>query len=131
MRNVRTRDTAAEMTLRRELHRLGLRYRVDAQPLEGLRRKADVVFRQARVAVFVDGCFWHSCPEHGTHPKTNGEWWARKLERTRVRDADTVVRLEAADWAVVRIWEHEPPVPVAQQIYHLVRSRLRAAVSAD
>ena len=124
MQKVRTRDTAAEMKLRRELYKLGLRYRVDVRPLKNVRRTADVVFRSARVAVFVDGCFWHSCPVHGNTPKTNRNWWAKKLARTRYRDADTDARLEAAGWIVVRIWEHEASATIAPRIYELVKSRL-------
>src|SRR4051794_36134828 len=82
MQRQRTRDTAPEIALRSELHRRGLRYRVDAAPLPELRRRADVVFRSARLAVFVDGCFWHGCPDHGVQPRANAEWWRGKLART-------------------------------------------------
>ena len=126
MRNVRRRDTPAELALRKELHALGLRYRVDARPLKDVARRADVVFRRSRVAVFVDGCFWHSCPVHGRIPKTNSEWWAAKLEVTRRRDEDTVVHLQRAGWMVVRMWEHDDPRPVAKRIFRLVRSRAPA-----
>lgn len=124
MQRLPRRDTGVELELRRELHRRGLRYRVDAAPLSELRRKADVVFRSARVAVFVDGCFWHACPDHGTLPKSNSDWWATKLARTRWRDADTVSRLSEAGWHVVRMWEHEDPASTADHIESLVRSRL-------
>lgn len=127
MRNVRRRDTPAELALRKELHRLGLRYRVDVRPLEDVTRRADVVFRRARVAVFVDGCFWHFCPLHGHIPKTNSEWWSRKLQATRLRDAETDANLQRAGWIVVRMWEHEDPRPVAARIDRLVRTRARSA----
>lgn len=127
MRNVRRRDTPAELALRRELHRLGVRYRVDVRPLKDVPRRADVVFRRSRVAVFVDGCFWHSCPDHGHVPKTHTEWWAAKLEATRRRDVDTVATLQRAGWVVVRMWEHEDVRDVARRIYGLVRSRLPSA----
>lgn len=118
-----TRDTAPEMEVRRHLHAAGLRYRVHTRPLPQLRRTADIVFRGARVAVFVDGCFWHSCPEHGTAPVTNGEWWAAKLSRNVERDADTDHQLTDAGWLVVRVWEHEDPVVAAERVARAVRSR--------
>ena len=98
-----TRDTAPELALRSRLHCLGLRYRVHVRPLPELRRTADIVFAGARVAVFVDGCFWHSCPVHGTAPIANGEWWATKLQKNVERDADTDRCLTAAGWHVVRL----------------------------
>jgi DNA mismatch endonuclease, patch repair protein len=107
MRNTPTRDTPAELALRRALHGLGLRFRVDVRPEPMLRRRADIVFTRWRVAVFVDGCFWHGCPEHGTRPRTNAEWWRDKLQTTIDRDRDTTSRLEDVGWTVVRIWEHE------------------------
>ena len=125
MRNVRIKDTYAEVRLRKELHRRGLRYQVNVRPLGDLRRRADVVFRRARVAVFVDGCFWHSCPKHRSLPKTNAEWWKEKLERTRNRDIDTTARLKDAGWAVVRVWEHDDSAHTADSIELLVRSRSR------
>src|SRR5438105_437916 len=82
----RRRDTGPELALRRELHRRGLRFRVDHPPVSGLQCRADMVFTRARVAVFVDGCFWHGCPEHGTLPRANGEWWRAKLEANAARD---------------------------------------------
>lgn len=129
MRNVARRDTPIEMALRRELHALGLRYRVDTRPLQDLRRRADVVFRRARVAVFVDGCFWHSCPIHGTIPKANRQWWTEKLRRTRMRDLDTDRRLNQAGWVVVRMWAHEDPLKLAIRIAAVVRSRAGAIPS--
>lgn len=107
MQTQRTRDTAPELAVRRLLHAAGLRYRVDRPPLPGLRRRADIVFGPARVAVYVDGCFWHGCPEHGTLPRANSEYWQKKLQRNRMRDVETDRRLMDAGWSVVRVWEHE------------------------
>lgn len=123
MRAQRRRDTAPEVALRRELHRRGARFFVDRAPLRGLRRRADLVFPRRRVAVYVDGCFWHSCPQHATSPKNNAQWWADKLAANVVRDRDTDTRLADAGWAVVRIWEHEDPTEAADR----VQAALRAA----
>jgi DNA mismatch endonuclease, patch repair protein len=114
MQATRRTDTAPELALRRELHRRGLRYRVDYPVLP--RRRADVAFPRQRVAVFVDGCFWHSCPDHGTQAKANAEWWRAKLEANVERDRDTDARLAAAGWTVVRAWEHEPVPEVADVV---------------
>ncbi|MEV0682241.1 very short patch repair endonuclease [Nocardia sp. NPDC050378] len=121
MSRQRRAHTAPELALRRELHRAGLRYFVDRAPIKGQRRRADVVFPRRRVAVYVDGCFWHRCPEHATDPKNNAEWWARKLAGNVARDRATDAALIAAGWQVVRVWEHEDPRMVAQQIVALVR----------
>jgi DNA mismatch endonuclease (patch repair protein) len=115
MARVRNRDTAAELAVRRELHRRGRRYFVQRAILPG-RRRPDIVFPRAKVAVFVDGCFWHSCPRHATRPKTNGTWWAEKLARNVARDRQTDADLEAAGWRVVRVWEHEPATSAADVI---------------
>lgn len=116
------RDTTPEIALRRELHRRGLRYRIDA-PLPGIpRRRADILFTRAKVAVFVDGCFWHGCPHHGTQPKNNASWWQVKLEGNKARDADTNARLEANGWTVLRFWEHEDPLDAATDVEAAVRS---------
>ena len=109
--------------MRRLLYSAGLRYRVDRAPLPGLRRRADVVFGPVRVAVFVDGCFWHGCPQHGTRPRSNEQWWHDKLERNRWRDRDTDDRLLAAGWQVLRVWEHEDPAAAAQRVQAAVRAR--------
>lgn len=112
----RRRDTGPEMAIRRALWAKGLRYRVDYAPLADKRRKADVVFPKARVAVFVDGCFWHRCPVHATMPKTNEAWWAGKLAGNVARDRETDARLEAGGWTVVRVWEHEDADDAAERI---------------
>jgi DNA mismatch endonuclease, patch repair protein len=120
----RTRDTVPEMAVRRLLHAMGLRYRVDRPPLKGLRRRADLVFGPSKVAVFVDGCFWHGCPMHGNpRPSVNGWYWPEKIQRNRDRDADTDHRLAEAGWLVVRAWEHEPAEQVAEAVAVAVASR--------
>ena len=123
MKAARQRDTAAEMAMRSALHRRGLRYRIDVSPLRGIQGRADVVFRSVKVAVFVDGCFWHGCPIHGTWPKANAEFWRKKIERNKERDADTDRRLREASWAVIRVWEHEDPEEAAEKISQTVRER--------
>lgn len=115
MARVRTRDTAAEVAVRRELHRRGRRYFVQRQ-LIGTRHRADIVFPKPRIVVFVDGCFWHSCPDHATKPKTNAEWWTEKLERNVARDRETDRLLREAGWTVVRIWEHESAASAADRV---------------
>lgn len=118
LRGTRQKNTSAEMLLRRELHRRGLRYRVGYTVSSKPRRVADVVFTRQRLAVFVDGCFWHGCPLHGTWPKSNAKFWRDKIETNRRRDCDTNRRLSEAGWAVVRIWEHEPPREAADRVEH-------------
>jgi len=118
-----TRDTAPEKSLRRELRKLGLGYRLNRRPVPALRRTADIVFVGARVAVFVDGCFWHGCPDHKGMPRNNGRWWAEKIARNQARDADTDARLRSVDWISVRIWEHEAPEVAASRIAEIVRAR--------
>lgn len=118
------RDTEPELALRRELHRLGLRYRLERQVVPGTRRRVDIAFGPAKVAVLVDGCFWHGCPDHGTLPaETNRDFWEDKIARNRERDRDTDQRLEAAGWEVIRVWEHEPPDQAADRVAQIVRGR--------
>ena len=121
MQNTPTRDTPGEAALRKALHRRGLRYRVDFAPIHGSRRRPDIVFTRAKVAVFVDGCFWHSCPTHGSKPKHNALWWSKKLARTVARDRETDEMLGNQGWTVVRVWEHEEPEVAASAIALLVR----------
>ena len=117
-----TRDTEPELLLRRELHRLGLRYRVD-HALPGMpRRRADILFTRAKVAVFVDGCFWHGCPEHKTAPANNAAWWSAKLARNVERDRETDEHLSSLGWTVLRVWEHENMIRAATDIERIVRS---------
>jgi DNA mismatch endonuclease (patch repair protein) len=115
MKSQRQRDTAAETALRSLLHRRGLRFRVH-YTLPNLRRRADVAFPRLCIAVFVDGCFWHGCPEHGTWPKQNADWWREKIETNRRRDADTDKKLEDQGWSVIRVWEHEATETAAHTI---------------
>jgi DNA mismatch endonuclease, patch repair protein len=124
MARVRRRDTAPELELRSELHRRGLRYRVDRRPLKGVPSRADLVFGPAKVAVYVDGCFWHSCPEHGTMPRSNEAFWQDKLTRNQERDAKVNDLLTAAGWTVVRIWEHEEIESAADRVESAVRESL-------
>jgi DNA mismatch endonuclease (patch repair protein) len=117
MQRARRRDTAPELRLRRELHRRGLRYRVNLRVVPGHRsRTIDVVFTRARLAVFVDGCFWHGCSDHGRRPETNEWYWSGKIERNIARDRDTTARLEDAGWKVIRVWEHEDPGDAAERV---------------
>ncbi len=123
MSRQRRTGTAPETALRKELHRRGARFFVDRAPLPGLRRRADLVFPRRRVAVYVDGCFWHSCPRHATHPKNNAQWWAEKLAGNVARDRDTDARLAAAGWLVVRIWEHEDAGDAADRVQAALAGR--------
>ena len=116
MRSTRQRGTAAELAVRAAGDALGLCYEVDRSPMLGIRRRADLVFEAERVAVFVDGCFWHACPEHATWPKANAEWWRAKIEANVARDRDTDRRLTEAGWRVVRVWEHEAADDAASRI---------------
>lgn len=112
----RRRDTQPELRVRRLLHAAGLRYRVDFAPLQGLLARADIVFTKQRVAIFIDGCFWHGCPTHAVAPKTNADYWGPKLARNRARDSDVSKRLVKSGWVVLRFWEHDPPEVVAKVI---------------
>lgn len=116
MRGNRKRDTRPELALRSELHRHGLRYRVDARPVPNLPCRADIVFRPQKVAIFVDGCFWHDCPEHGTTPKKNSSYWSAKIARNAERDRRNDIELNAAGWTVIRVWEHEQSEDAARRI---------------
>jgi DNA mismatch endonuclease (patch repair protein) len=123
MARARRRDTAPEVALRRELHARGLRYRV-AYPIPGQRRRTiDIAFTRAKVAVFVDGCFWHGCTEHGTKPRSNSAWWQEKLAANVARDADTDRVLADLGWQVVRVWEHNSGRKVADLVEDYVRQR--------
>lgn len=113
---LRRSGTKPETLLRRELHRRGRRFRVQYR-VEGLaRRRVDIAFTRARLIVFVDGCFWHGCPEHGRVPKANNEWWRWKLGRNLERDVDTDRQLQALGWRVLRLWEHVDPVEGADAV---------------
>ncbi|MFD7959623.1 very short patch repair endonuclease [Streptomyces zaomyceticus] len=111
-----SRDTAQELAVRRLLHASGLRYRVNA-PVPGMpRRTIDIVFGPVRVAVFLDGCFWHGCPEHATQPKSNAEWWRAKLDKNMARDRETTTHLESMGWTVLRFWEHSPTEEISATV---------------
>ncbi|MFF7183787.1 very short patch repair endonuclease [Streptomyces sp. NPDC008222] len=118
-----SKNTAAELTVRRLLHAAGLRYRVE-YPVPGMaRRRIDVAFTSVKVAVLIDGCFWHGCPEHATSPRSNAEWWRQKLDRNMARDMETTEHLVAAGWEVLRFWEHEAAEDVALRIAAAVARR--------
>jgi DNA mismatch endonuclease, patch repair protein len=112
----KAKDTKPELALRRELHRRGFRYYVHRRPIKELRRTPDLVFPRMKVAVFVDGCFWHGCPEHHTVAKTNPEYWAEKVRRNRDRDLDTDQQLADAGWTSVRVWEHDDVALAADRV---------------
>ncbi|HEX5526863.1 MAG TPA: very short patch repair endonuclease [Solirubrobacterales bacterium] len=114
------RDTTPELALRSELHRRGLRFRVDHPPVSGVRTRADIVFPREKVAVYVDGCFWHSCPDHGTMPKANADFWGPKLARNQERDREINEALADENWTVVRIWEHEDHLDAADRVERVV-----------
>ena len=120
----RARDTAPELALRRELHRRGLRYRLDVPIVPGTRRRVDIVFRPSKVAVLVDGCFWHGCREHAGHTVSVNQWyWPEKIAGNVARDQDTNRRLEDDGWLVIRVWEHDDPAEAALRILAAVRRR--------
>lgn len=119
----RTRDTAPELMLRRALHAAGYRYRLNVKVPGAPRRTIDIAFTRHQLAVMVDGCFWHGCPEHSVPPKHNAAWWAEKLARNRQRDIETTALLQRAGWTVIRVWEHEPVAVALAK----VRSALEAS----
>ncbi len=123
------RDTKPELSLRRAVHALGLRYRVGARPLPKVRRTADLLFPRVKVAVFLDGCFWHGCPVHHSVAVTNAAYWAEKVRRNRERDAETDRLLTEEGWSVIRVWEHESPVEAALRVQSEVTSRRKEAPS--
>ncbi|MFE0458193.1 very short patch repair endonuclease [Kitasatospora sp. NPDC058965] len=118
-----SRDTKPELAVRGLLFRSGLRYRLNERVPGMARRTVDITFRRARVAVFIDGCFWHGCPVHATQPKSNSQWWRDKLDANMARDLETTAHMTANGWTVLRFWEHEAPESVAQ--------RVREAVAAN
>lgn len=122
MSGLRRRDNSSELAVRRLLHAAGRRYRVFYSVPGRPRRTIDIAFTKSRVAVFIDGCFWHGCPEHGTRPRANAEWWAVKLAANHSRDEDTNQQLLAAGWRVVRAWEHEQPGAVLRRVLAVLRA---------
>ena len=122
MQQTLRRDTSCELALRSAVHRMGFRFRVD-WPLPGTRRRADLAFITSRVAVFVDGCFWHACPRHATWPKANARWWRQKIQANVRRDRNTDALLKGSGWRVLRFWEHEPSELAARHTVQVVKSR--------
>lgn len=123
MQGNRSRDTRPELAVRRAVHSLGLRYRLGVRPIPTLNRRADLVFTKQRIAVFVDGCYWHGCPLHSHSIQSNVEYWSAKLKRNVERDLDTTAQLEVAGWVVLRSWEHEDPAAVANRVRDAVGRR--------
>ena len=123
------RDNRLEAAVRSLVHRRGLRFRKNCRVQPPCRSEADLLFSRLRVAVFIDGCFWHGCPDHATRPGRNGEWWAAKLDANVRRDRRTNSYLRAAGWAVVRCWEHEGVERIADIVCEVV-ARNRAERSA-
>ena len=123
MEAAKPKDTLPEMKLRTALEQLGKDFEVDVKPIEDLQRKADILFREDKVAVFVDGCFWHGCPMHGTLAKANAEFWIDKIKRNKERDKDTNQRFEAAGWTVIRVWEHEDPIEASMKIAKIIERK--------
>jgi DNA mismatch endonuclease (patch repair protein) len=122
MRSNKGRDTRPELALRQAVYALGLRYRVSMRPVRTIRRTADIVFTRAKLAVFLDGCFWHGCPDHHTISRTNAEYWAGKVESNMRRDRETNDLLREAGWTVLRIWEHESAEKSAEKIARAYRT---------
>jgi DNA mismatch endonuclease, patch repair protein len=131
MRSNKPRDTRPELALRKAMHRLGLRYRVSMRPLPDVRRTADVIFTRAKVAVFLDGCFWHGCPEYHTVAITNADYWAEKVRHNRRHDVETDELLTRSGWQVIRIWEHEDAATAAERVAKAVRARTRKKAAHD
>ena len=123
MQGNRGRDTKPELLLRSAVFARGLRYRVDHEPIAGLRRRADMVFSGNKVAVFLHGCFWHGCPTHFHPPQTNGAYWQAKIDRNKERDRDTASKLILAGWTVVRVWEHDDVATAAALVEATVRGQ--------
>jgi DNA mismatch endonuclease (patch repair protein) len=116
MQATKGQDNPFEKALRSNLFRKGFRYRVHARLIEDSKRTVDIVFPRQRIAVFVDGCFWHGCPVHGTWPKNNAQWWRAKIESNRVRDRDTDKRLTDLGWIVIRVWGHEEVIVAVERV---------------
>jgi len=125
MRRVRAKDTAPELALRKLLFSVGLRYRIHYKPKQKIlgRSTIDIAFPGAQLAVFVDGCFWHGCPEHGTIPKANGSWWAEKLQNNRARDEKVTSILQAAGWQVLRFWTHQSAESMATEVINKLEKK--------
>ncbi|WP_084535094.1 very short patch repair endonuclease [Nocardia yamanashiensis] len=131
MRAVPNRDTRPELRLRSELHRIGLRYRVNQRPVRGIRRSGDIVFGPAHVAVMVDGCFWHGCPDHMRPSTRNAAFWSNKIEINRRRDRETDQLFGDAGWLVIRVWEHEDVQEAVARIAAIVAARRAVALRSS
>lgn len=129
MQGNKGRDTKPELALRSALHALGLRYRVGLRPVPQVRRTVDIVFTRAKVAIFLDGCFWHGCPEHHRPARKNSEFWDTKIRGNIARDANTDACLRDAGWRVIRVWEHEDPAAAAARIKCVVTGGERSGGS--
>ena len=127
MRANRGVDTGPEIRLRSLVHKAGLRYAIDVRPEPDINRRADIVFRAAKVAVFVNGCFWHGCPKHYSAPKSNKRYWSAKVRRNRERDAETRVLLKRRGWRVLVFWEHQPVQPCSERVVSIVSERKKRA----
>ena len=125
MRANKSRDTGPELAVRKELFRRGLRYRVSLAPLHGVRRTVDIAFPGVKIAVMVDGCFWHGCPQHRRPPKTHADYWETKIERNMARDHETTQLLQDAGWQVIRVWEHESTQQIADAVQQAVQAAKR------
>ncbi|MCK0517650.1 very short patch repair endonuclease [Williamsia sp. DF01-3] len=121
MSRQRRKNTAPEVEVRRELHARGVRFRTDVKLERDLRTRADIAWRRLKLAIFIDGCFWHGCPEHATRPAANAEWWAVKLDGNIARDRRTDAILADRGWTVLRFWEHQAPADVADAIVAVLR----------
>ena len=132
MQAIPSRDTAPEKALRTIMHRMGLRFRKDIEPIEGVRCKADVVFRKAKVCVFIDGCFWHGCPKHFRPPKTNTGWWVEKVQDNHERDTKKTMLIKKHGWVVLRYWEHDiqhdNAIKIAMKLSRAIKKRVNAQV---
>lgn len=124
MKGNRKRDTKPEVAIRSARHARGLRFRKDfpIRPDDGRPIRADIVFTRARVVVFVDGCFWHRCPDHGNEPRSNQSYWSPKLRRNVERDVEANQRLQHAGWQVLRVWEHEDPLKASARVIELINA---------
>lgn len=123
MKSVRRTGTKAELLLQQALDSMGFKYKVNASVIPNSTRKADIIFLKEKIVVFVDGCFWHGCPLHGTKAKANAEFWYLKIKANKRRDKDTNRKLEKEGWLVIRVWEHEDPKEAAAKIADLVREK--------
>ena len=131
MQSNRSRDTSLEWRVRKELFRRGFRYRVSCQPIRGLPRKADVVFTRLKLAIFLDGCFWHCCPEHFKMPKSNLAYWGVKLPRNQERDVETNNALASQGWTVLRFWEHDETDKICNVIEKVVHNLRMGRIPSD